>query len=136
MNDLIKEIKFNEQGLVPVIVQEWSTGKVLMLAYMNKSSFEKTIKTNRATFWSRSRQKFWVKGESSGNIQEVKDIYLDCDGDTLLLKVNQLGDNGKNEQGAACHKGYKTCFFRQNIKNKWEIIEEKMFDPEKVYEKK
>src|SRR5437763_15949369 len=98
------QLKFNSDGLIPAIVQEQSTRRVLMMAWMNRASIEKTIATGKTHFWSRSRQKFWMKGESSGHVQQVKDIAFDCDGDTLLIQVEQTG--------AACHEGYKSCFFR------------------------
>ncbi len=98
------ELKFNEDGLIPAIVQEESTRRVLMMAWMNRASIEKTLASGKTHFWSRSRQKFWMKGETSGHVQTVKDIAFDCDGDTLLIQVEQ--------SGAACHEGYKSCFFR------------------------
>ena len=98
------EIDFKKgEGLVPVIIQDAVTNEVLMLGYMNRESWEKTLETKKASFWSRSRQKLWIKGETSGHVQEVKEIYLDCDRDTVLLKVNQIG-------GAACHTGHRSCF--------------------------
>lgn len=99
-----EKLKFNSDGLIPAIIQEQSSGRVLMMGWMNRASLEKTVETGRTCFWSRSRQKFWIKGETSGHIQEVKDIAFDCDGDTLLIQVNQTGP--------ACHEGYKSCFFR------------------------
>src|SRR5437870_2616059 len=96
--------KYNEAGLIPAIIQEQSTGRVLMMAWMNRASLETTVATGKTHFWSRSRQKFWMKGETSGHIQTVKDIAFDCDGDTLLIQVEQIG--------AACHEGFKSCFFR------------------------
>jgi phosphoribosyl-AMP cyclohydrolase len=98
------QIKWNEAGLVPAIVQDAENGQVLMMAWMNRESLQRTIKTGRATYWSRSRQSFWVKGETSGHTQTVKNIAADCDLDALLLTVEQVG--------AACHEGYRTCFFR------------------------
>ena len=98
------QLKFNAEGLIPAIIQEQSTGRVLMMAWMNRASLETTIATGKTHFWSRSRQKFWMKGETSGHIQTVKDIAFDCDGDTLLIQVEQIG--------AACHEGFKSCFFR------------------------
>jgi len=98
------ELKFNDDGLIPAIIQEQSTRRVLMMAWMNRASIEKTIASGKTHFWSRSRQKFWMKGETSGHVQTVKDIAFDCDGDTLLIQVEQ--------SGAACHEGYKSCFFR------------------------
>jgi phosphoribosyl-AMP cyclohydrolase len=99
-----EKLKFDSAGLIPAIVQEQGTGRVLMMAWMNRESLEKTVATGKTHFWSRSRQKFWMKGEESGHTQAVKDIAFDCDGDTLLIQVEQLG--------AACHEGYKSCFFR------------------------
>ena len=113
-------------GLVPVIIQDAVTNEVLMLGYTNKEAWEKTLETKKATFWSRSRQQLWIKGETSGHVQEVKEIYLDCDGDTLLLKVNQVG-------GAACHTGHRSCFHHRFEKGKWKIFGEKVFDPKEVY---
>ena len=101
----VDELKFNDKGLIPAILQDYKSGRVLMMAYMNKEAYKKTIKTSKATFWSRSRQKIWVKGESSGNYQYVKDIKIDCDKDTLLLLVDP--------QGPACHTGNESCFYRK-----------------------
>ncbi len=111
-----------------MIIQEASTNEVLMLGYMNRASWEKTLETKKASFWSRSRKKIWVKGETSGNFQEVKEIYLDCDGDTLLLKVDQIG-------GAACHTGFKTCFHQRFDKGHWKVTGKRIFDPKEVYGK-
>jgi phosphoribosyl-AMP cyclohydrolase len=123
----VVEIDFKKgEGLVPVIIQDSVTNEVLMLGYMNKESWEKTLETKNATFWSRSRNKLWIKGETSGHVQEVKEIFLDCDGDTILLKVNQVG-------GAACHTGHRSCFHHRFEKGKWEIFGEKVFDPKEVY---
>jgi len=102
---LIPELRYNEQGLIPAIVQEINTGEVLMLAYMNETSLKKTIETGRTHFWSRSRQKLWMKGETSGNVQNVREILYDCDEDTLLVRVEQAGEG-------ACHTGNRTCFYR------------------------
>ena len=113
-------------GLVPAIVQDDETGEVLMLAYMNRQSWEKTLVTGLATFWSRSRQALWVKGETSGNVQEIKEIRIDCDLDAVLLKVRQRG-------GAACHTGYRSCFYRRIAAGGLEVYGEKIFDPEEVY---
>jgi len=112
-------------GLVPAIIQDAETGKVLMLAYMNSIAWEKTLETGKAWFYSRSRNKQWMKGEESGNVQIVKEIFVDCDDDTVLLKVEQVGK-------AACHTGYQSCFFRK-IDGEVKVVEEKIFDPEKVY---
>ena len=113
-------------GLLPVIAQDAETGEVLMLAYMNRESFEETVKTGRAVYYSRSRARLWRKGEESGHAQEVQAILIDCDADTILLKVRQLGD-------AACHEGYKSCFFRQLTPDGPRIIAERVFDPAEVY---
>lgn len=113
-------------GLVPVIVQDHETGEVLMLAYMNDLSWKNTMETGKATYWSRSRNELWVKGETSGHVQLVKEILVDCDADTLLLKVSQVG-------GAACHTGYRSCFYRRVSNEKTEIIGEPVFKPEDVY---
>jgi len=126
----IEELKFDSQGLIPAIVQDYEDGQILMLAYMNTESLEKTIATGKTCFWRRSQGRLWTKGEKSGHFQEVKEIFLDCDGDTLLVKVKQLGD-------AACHTGYRSCFFRKvNKKGEYDIVGEKVFDPSKVYKKK
>ncbi|MEB2285534.1 MAG: phosphoribosyl-AMP cyclohydrolase [Polyangiaceae bacterium UTPRO1] len=115
-------------GLVPVVVQDERSGAVLMLAYMNRESFEHTVATGYATYWSRSRQKLWVKGESSGHRQRVRAIHVDCDGDTVLLRVEQEG-------GAACHEGYPSCFFRERAGDGWQVVETRVFDPAQVYTK-
>jgi phosphoribosyl-AMP cyclohydrolase len=113
-------------GLVPAIVQDAETKEVLMMAYMNSQSWEATLKTGKATYWSRSRQALWMKGESSGNVQLVKNIFIDCDNDTILLQVEQLG-------GAACHTGHKSCFYRKLDGGDFIIVGEKIFNPEEVY---
>ncbi|SLM29068.1 Phosphoribosyl-AMP cyclohydrolase [Desulfamplus magnetovallimortis] len=122
------ELAFKKTGgLLPAIAQDYLTGEVLMLAYMNEASWEETIKSGMATYYSRSRQKLWKKGETSGHMQVVKEIRIDCDNDTVLLKVDQIG-------GAACHEGYKSCFFRKvHDGESLVIVEKKVFDPEKVY---
>jgi phosphoribosyl-AMP cyclohydrolase len=101
----IKNLKFDNQGLIPAIIQDYKTGEVLMLAYMNKESLKRTLKLKRTCFWSRSRKKYWIKGETSGNFQIVKSIWYDCDMDALLFKVKQIG--------VACHTGSYSCFFRK-----------------------
>lgn len=121
------EIDFNKQGgLIPVIVQDDLTGDVLMLAYMNKDAWEMSLATGKATYWSRSRNKLWLKGESSGHVQIIKEVRIDCDLDTVLLKIEQVG-------GAACHEGYRSCFFRKIVDGKLDIVEEIVFKPEDVY---
>ena len=116
-------------GLVPAIAQDHATGEVLMMAYMNRESFEETVRTKRAVYFSRSRNKLWRKGEESGNVQEVTEIFVDCDNDTILLKVHQIG-------GAACHEGYSSCFFRQVTPEGLKVIGSRVFDPAEVYKKK
>jgi phosphoribosyl-AMP cyclohydrolase len=113
-------------GLIPVVVQDYASGEVLMLAFMNRRAWEETLKTRRATYWSRSRNELWVKGETSGNYQEVKEILVDCDEDTVLLKVLQKG-------GAACHMGYRSCFYRRLEGKELNIVGERIFNPEEVY---
>lgn len=126
----IEELKFDSQGLIPAIVQDYEDGEILMLAYMNMESLKKTITTGKTCFWRRSQGRLWTKGEESAHFQEVKEIFFDCDGDTLVIKVKQLG-------GAACHMGYRSCFFRKvNKEGKYDIVGEKVFDPGKVYKKK
>ena len=123
------EIDFEKGGgLVPVIVQDASTGEVLMLAYMNREAWEVTLKTRKTCFWSRSRSKLWMKGETSGHVQEVKEMLLDCDGDALLLKVRQAG-------GAACHTGFRSCFHHHRREDGWKAFGKKVFDPKEVYDK-
>jgi phosphoribosyl-AMP cyclohydrolase len=113
-------------GLIPAIVQDYETGEVLMLAFMNKEAWQETLETGKATFWSRTRQELWVKGKTSGHVQLVKEIRVDCDDDTVLLKVEQVG-------GAACHTGYASCFFKKVEAGAVQIVGEKVFDPKEVY---
>jgi len=122
-------LKFDANGLIPAIIQDQSTGRVLMMAWMNRSSLEQTIATGKTHFWSRSRQKFWMKGESSGHTQSVKDIAFDCDGDTLLIQVEQIG--------AACHEGYQSCFFRsvQGDGQNYQITEAQLKTAGQIYGK-
>jgi phosphoribosyl-AMP cyclohydrolase len=115
-------------GLVPAIAQDAESGSVLMLAWMNREAYEETLRTGRAVYFSRSRNKLWRKGEESGHVQEVRGIFVDCDADTILLKVHQIG-------GAACHEGYQSCFFRQVDGGQLKVIAEKVFDPKAVYHK-
>ncbi|MBT3177485.1 MAG: phosphoribosyl-AMP cyclohydrolase [Desulfobacula sp.] len=121
------ELDFEKNnGLIPAIAQDYKTKEVLMLAYMNRQAFESTLKTGKATYYSRSRNALWKKGETSGHVQIVKEIRVDCDNDTILLKVDQVGD-------AACHKGYKTCFFSKVVENDLKVMGSKIFDPKEVY---
>lgn len=124
--DLLEKVSFNKEGLLPVIVQDINGGEVLMMAWMDREALGKTIDSGKAYFWSRSRKKLWLKGESSGHYQLVREMRIDCDEDTLLIKVEQIK--------AACHKGYRSCFFRKiNKEGKIELIGEKVFEPGKVY---
>ena len=123
------ELDFKKSGgLIPAIAQDWKTGEVLMLAYINEESWKETLRTGHGVYWSRSRSKLWHKGEESGNVQIVKEILVDCDADTVIFKVEQVG-------GAACHEGYRTCFFRKVAGDKLEVVGERVFDPKKVYKK-
>jgi phosphoribosyl-AMP cyclohydrolase len=116
-------------GLIPAIAQDVDTGEVLMMAWINREAFDETVRTRRAVYFSRSRNRLWRKGEESGNVQEVVGIYIDCDADTVLLKVRQVG-------GAACHEGYKSCFFRKVEDGSLKVVSERLFDPKEVYGKK
>ncbi len=116
------KLKFDEKGLIPVIVQDSESKEVLMLAYMNEETLKLTLKTGEAHYWSRERKRIWKKGETSGNVQKICEVLVDCDGDALLIKVEQTG--------GACHEGYKSCFFR-NIEG--EVVRERVFDPREVY---
>ena len=116
-------------GLVPAIAQDAETGEILMVAYMNRQAWEHTLRTGTATYWSTSRGQLWVKGETSGNTQEVLEVRVDCDEDAVVLKVRQRG-------GAACHLGYRSCFFRKVDSNRWVATEERVADPEQMYGKK
>jgi phosphoribosyl-AMP cyclohydrolase len=115
-------------GLVPAVAQDAATGQVLMLAWMNREAFEETVRTGRAVYFSRSRNRLWRKGEESGHVQQVQGVYVDCDADTVLLKVTQIG-------GAACHEGYASCFFRELKGGELHVVAEKVFDPRSVYKK-
>ncbi len=115
-------------GLIPAIAQDVDTGEVLMMAWINREAFDETVRTRRAVYFSRSRNRLWRKGEESGNVQEVVGIYIDCDADTVLLKVRQVG-------GAACHEGYKSCFFRKVEDGSLKVVSERLFDPKNVYGK-
>jgi phosphoribosyl-ATP pyrophosphohydrolase/phosphoribosyl-AMP cyclohydrolase len=114
MNSLIKELNYGDNGLIPVIVQHFESGTVLMMAYMNKEALEKSLETGRAHYWSRSRNKLWQKGETSGHFQYIKSISVDCDLDTLLIKVDQ--------KEAACHTGHYSCFYRNFSLSKSDVV--------------
>lgn len=124
------DLDFSKQdGLLPAVVQDYTSGKVLMLAYINRASWKKTLETGEAHYWSRSRQELWHKGETSGHVQKIREIYADCDSDTVLFKVEQIG-------GAACHTGFETCFHRKIDRDGTiTVVGERVFDPEKVYKK-
>jgi len=119
----------SQDGLIPAIAQDWQTGEVLMLAYINQEAWQKTLDTGIATYWTRSRKKLWIKGETSGNVQRVKEILVDCDLDTVIFKIEQVG-------GAACHEGYRSCFFRRlEADGTLKVQGERVFDPKDVYQK-
>ena len=123
---LLDAVRFDGDGLVPAIAQDAASGQVLMLAYMNEDALRHTLRTGRMTYWSRSRQQLWKKGETSGHVQHVKEVRLDCDGDTLLFKVDQVGD-------AACHTGHRSCFFRAYDGDALTDVGDLIFDPDEVY---
>jgi phosphoribosyl-AMP cyclohydrolase len=116
------------EGLITAVAQDAKTGEVLMVAHMNRAAFDETLATGRAVYFSRSRARLWRKGEESGNVQHVQSVYVDCDGDVVLLKVDQVG-------GGACHEGYRSCFFRQVTSEGLKVIAERMFDPSHTYGK-
>jgi len=122
-DDIRAQLKFDDKGLITAIAQDHETNEILMLAFMNLEAIEKTVETGEAHYFSRSRGKLWLKGESSGHVQVVHDMYIDCDADAVLMKVEQLG-------GGACHMGYRSCFYRTL---EGDVISEKVFDPEDVY---
>ncbi len=119
-------IQFNQNGLVPVITQDFSTNEILMMAWMNEEALSLSIKTKKAVYFSRSRKKLWFKGEESGNSQDIIEIYTDCDQDAILLKVNQKG-------GIACHTGRAKCFFNKLENNEWKIVSKIIKDPKEIY---
>jgi phosphoribosyl-AMP cyclohydrolase len=121
------ELNFTKMGgLIPAVVQDYKTGEVLMLAFMNQAAWEATLATGKATYYSRTRQELWVKGKTSGNMQIVKEIRIDCDDDTVVLKVDQVG-------GAACHTGHKSCFYKKVEAGSIRIVGKPIFNPEEVY---
>ncbi len=126
----LAEIRFDEQGLIPAIAQDQATGKILMVAWMNQESLQETVSTGRAVYWSRSRQRLWRKGEESGHVQHVSDLRLDCDGDVILLSVEQIGQ-------IACHTGRESCFYRQlqgqSDQAQWVAVDPILKDPEHIY---
>ncbi len=122
-DDIRAQLKFDDKGLITAIAQDHETNEILMLAFMNLEALEKTVETGKAHYFSRSRGKLWFKGESSGHVQIVHDMYIDCDADAVLIKVEQLG-------GGACHMGYRSCFYRTL---EGDVVGEKVFNPEDVY---
>ena len=128
MDPLLANLKFDSNGLIPAIIQDAATHQVLMMAWMNREAYEETLRTGRAVYFSRSRGKLWRKGEESGNVQEVREVYIDCDADTILLKVHQVG-------GAACHEGFASCFFRKVEPDGLRVVGERLFDPAQVYKR-
>ncbi|TCK03479.1 phosphoribosyl-AMP cyclohydrolase [Marinobacterium mangrovicola] len=128
-NDWLEEIKWDEKGLVPAIAQDVNTGRILMVAWMNRESLSLTYQEQRAIYWSRSRAKLWRKGEESGHVQKLHELRLDCDGDVILLKVEQLG-------GIACHTGRESCFYRKlDEQGEWQVTDEVRKDPSAIYDK-
>lgn len=121
----LSQLKFNEKGLIPAIAFDVDEQKIVMLAYMNEEAVRRTLETGEVTYWSRSRQDFWVKGQSSGHTQQLQWVRLDCDGDALLVGIKQ--------NVAACHLGYFSCFFRKYEDGEWKVVEEKVFDPDEAY---
>ena len=126
MMNWLDDVKFDEQGLVPAIAQDWQTGRVLMVAWMNREALSRTAAEKRAVYWSRSRKKLWHKGEESGHVQQVREIRLDCDGDVITLQVEQLG-------GIACHTGRESCFYRRLDGDSWTEVDPVLKDPNEIY---
>jgi phosphoribosyl-AMP cyclohydrolase len=124
----IDELKYDAQGLIPAVIQDAQDKEVLMMAWMNRDSLADTLRTGKTHFWSRSRQKYWMKGEESGNVQEVREIAYDCDKDVLVIKVKQVG-------GAACHTGHRSCFYTVIVDGQPQERGELVFDPAQVYKK-
>ena len=127
MNWVINNLKFDDKGLISAIIQDYQTKEILMFAFMNRESLEITLREKKCCYYSRSRKKLWLKGETSGNFQIVKDVRVDCDQDAILIQIEQ--------KGGACHEGYRSCFFRSVKEKDYEICSEKLFDPKTVYNK-
>lgn len=127
-NTWIDQIRWSNEGLVPAIAQDLDTGRILMMAWMNRESLQKTVELRQAVYWSRSRQQLWYKGEESGHIQDIHEICLDCDDDVLLLKISQQG-------GIACHTGRESCFYRVYNNGRWEIQDAVLKNPTEIYAK-
>ena len=128
IDEIVAQLKFDDKGLLTAVAQDHKTGEILMLAHMNEESFRKTIESGEAVYWSRSRKKIWHKGEESGNVQKIKELLIDCDGDAVVMKIEQVGD-------AACHTGNLSCFFRRLENGTLVDVGVKIFDPDKVYKK-
>lgn len=129
LEETVQGLKYDEQGLIPAVIVDADSGAVLMVAYMNETALLETVRTGKTHFWSRSRQKYWMKGESSGHTQDVRAVYTDCDADTVVIEAVQ--------HGAACHEGYYSCFYRKLTgAGDWEVVGEKVFDPDEVYKDK
>jgi phosphoribosyl-AMP cyclohydrolase len=128
LSELLDQIKWSEDGLIPAIAQDWQTGEILMMAWMNSKALSLTAELNHVVYWSRSRKQLWHKGESSGHVQIVKSIALDCDADVVVLKVEQLGD-------IACHTGRRSCFYREWKNGVWETVSDVIKDPTEIYGK-
>ena len=128
VNEWLNEVPWNEQGMIPVVTQEFSTGRVLTLAWMNREALAETAKSGEAVYWSRSRNKLWRKGEASGHTQKVRELRLDCDSDAILLRVDQVG-------GIACHTGRESCFFRRLENGRWVTTDPVLKDPAAIYKK-
>jgi phosphoribosyl-AMP cyclohydrolase len=126
---VLADIQWNEQGLIPAIAQDWRSGDVLMLAWMNRDALSLTISEGRAIYWSRSRQALWRKGEDSGHVQHLKELRIDCDADTVLMKVEQIG-------GIACHTGRRNCFYQRLDDGKWQVTDEVIMQPADIYGQK
>lgn len=129
ISDWLSEIKWDEKGLVPAIAQDEKTGRILMFAWMNRDALQQTVETNRAVYWSRSRNRLWPKGEESGHVQKVSEIRLDCDNDVILLAVEQVGD-------IACHTGRESCFYKKYENNMWLETDPVIKNPEDIYKNK
>ena len=128
LEETLKDLKYDANGLLPAVVVDADSRQVLMVAYMNRNALLETVRTGKTHFWSRSRRKYWMKGESSGHTQDVRAVYTDCDKDTVLVEVTQ--------HGAACHEGYFSCFYRRlNDAGEWDVVAEKVFDPDEVYKR-
>ena len=129
LDETVQGLTYGADGLIPAVIVDQETKQVLMVAYMNETSLRETLRTGKTHFWSRSRQKYWMKGESSGHTQDVRAVYTDCDQDTVVFEVVQ--------HGAACHEGYYSCFFRRlTAEGDWEVVGQRVFDPKDVYKDK